>query len=271
MILTCPECSARYVVNPTALLPNGRVVRCAKCKHSWKEAAPEVDTPLVDAAESEGPKAEPEAPSPEDTPQDTSEAKSDSAEEEFAIKRNKRKKRPRPMPKGSNLPALQNHKHGSTMWGWYSLGAFVVIIIGGFLLFQSTISAVWPPSQKLYQALDMDGHASSTQASQDKVTLPAKVPLSEQFKIKDTVIRKVRSKGVIILEIEGNVINLTDLTLPLPLLKIYLKNKEGSSLREWTFKSSAATISEDESVPFSTSLPNPPEDATSISVSFADE
>ncbi|VAV90316.1 hypothetical protein MNBD_ALPHA02-781, partial [hydrothermal vent metagenome] len=72
MILTCPECSARYVVDPAALLPDGRRVRCAKCKHSWKEPAPSVDTPVVDAAEAESPavsdtteQKEPEVKSPD--------------------------------------------------------------------------------------------------------------------------------------------------------------------------------------------------------------
>lgn len=35
MILTCPSCSAKYMVSSDTIGESGRPVRCAKCKHQW--------------------------------------------------------------------------------------------------------------------------------------------------------------------------------------------------------------------------------------------
>lgn len=40
MIVTCPVCSTRYLVDPRALGSTGRLVRCASCSHTWHQAPP---------------------------------------------------------------------------------------------------------------------------------------------------------------------------------------------------------------------------------------
>ncbi len=39
MLITCPNCSARYLVADTVIGPSGRRVRCASCKNVWHQNA----------------------------------------------------------------------------------------------------------------------------------------------------------------------------------------------------------------------------------------
>ena len=61
MILTCPQCQTSYEIGTNQIGPQGRTVRCAACKHSWKaEAEPD---PIV--LEPEYKIETPPAPEPE--------------------------------------------------------------------------------------------------------------------------------------------------------------------------------------------------------------
>lgn len=52
MIIACPACATRYVVPDSAIGVDGRTVRCAKCRHSWFQAGPELPPrePVAEAA-----------------------------------------------------------------------------------------------------------------------------------------------------------------------------------------------------------------------------
>src|SRR5262245_53210705 len=48
MIITCPRCATRYLLEAGVVQPPGRQVRCARCTHSWfQEAAPELPKPVL--------------------------------------------------------------------------------------------------------------------------------------------------------------------------------------------------------------------------------
>jgi predicted Zn finger-like uncharacterized protein len=46
MVITCPNCSTRFKIDPAAIGEKGRMVRCSACKHRWFVEPPPAATPL---------------------------------------------------------------------------------------------------------------------------------------------------------------------------------------------------------------------------------
>ena len=67
MIIACPACTTRYVVPDSAIGPEGRTVRCAKCRHNWFQDPPE--QAAATAPVEPEPAAAASAPAPEPAPE----------------------------------------------------------------------------------------------------------------------------------------------------------------------------------------------------------
>lgn len=118
MILSCPSCGTRYLVDPGVLGLGGRSVRCAKCAHTWRQAPP-VDMPKrIDVLPPIG--------------------------------------GPQPIPAGSNLPMLIERRRRGDRIGWLSLALAIAVVVVGGLVARDEIVSAWPATGKLYEALGFE-------------------------------------------------------------------------------------------------------------------
>lgn len=99
MQVTCPNCGARYAVDPMAIGPTGRTVQCVRCSHRWRER------PIAPAASA--------PPPPRAVP-------------DFVI-------RP-PSSYHSGLPALATPV-AKFHWGRWLAGAAVLVVVLGITAF----------------------------------------------------------------------------------------------------------------------------------------
>lgn len=136
MQLTCPNCSARYLVDPAAIGPTGRTVQCFRCGHKWQArlAVPEGDADVQ----------------PEPTPVP-----------DFII-------RPPSQPETSYLPAIPVDP-GMPTWLKAVLGVLflVALIGGGIYLFRDHLFATLAVDQqtaKITRTTGADGKTVLTVA-----------------------------------------------------------------------------------------------------------
>lgn len=108
MQVTCPNCGARYAVDPLQIGPTGRTVQCARCSHRWHQrAAPPAAV----------------APPPRPVP-------------DFVI---------RPPTYNSGLPALATPPTKSQWGQWLSIAGLAVVVLAiAAYAFRSEILAVLP-------------------------------------------------------------------------------------------------------------------------------
>ena len=114
MIISCPSCSTKFRFDPNLLGTEGRMVRCAQCRHTWIQAPPQ-------------PEPEPEFPDPllfEDEPPRPRRARPTSKEE----------------PKGRGIVAI----------GLIIVLVLLISVAAAAVILRDRVMTQWPASQGLY-------------------------------------------------------------------------------------------------------------------------
>jgi predicted Zn finger-like uncharacterized protein len=232
MILTCPNCDTRYSVDGAKFPAAGRTVRCAKCGHSWHQAAetPEPDPAFDVPAPEPEPEAAPVSPYPVNNP---------SSIRAYAPAATV------PEPRAPLGPRL------AVVAGWIGLIAVVLLIAVSAVRYRQDIAVIWPQSTGVYSSLGLKVNASGI-----------------DFRKVDY--RRESEDGQIVLAVSGVIVNTGARELPVPqTVRVTLSDVDKHELYHWTFKPTATVLKAGEAVPFTTRLSSPPAAARHLEVRFA--
>lgn len=244
MILSCSSCGTRYSVDGSKFPAGGRTVRCAKCGHSWHQAA---EAP-AEPPESVTP---PMAPSPQEHPvrAPAEETDSFSAGGESPV---------RMFAPISKITASQVEEPRAPLGpmlavvaGWGALIAAVLLIAVAAVRYRQDITAIWPQSAAVYSSLGLAVNSSGI-----------------DFRAVDY--RRESEDGQVVLAVTGTIINAGSRPLPVPqAVRVTLSDASNHELYHWTFKPGATVLAPGQSVPFVTRLSSPPAAARHLEVRFA--
>jgi predicted Zn finger-like uncharacterized protein len=238
MILTCPACSVRYVVDPRALGVKGRMVRCARCAHTWRQTPPDEGAPQAVAA----PPPAASAPAASSAPAAPAEPR-------------RRERSPAPSKEERiQLPAIAKPKRN-----WepvLAAAAAVVILIAGLaaaaVIERDRIARLYPATADLFARAGFP--VSDIGIGLD---VRANKPVLDM------------ANGLPTLVIDGNVVNVSSVARTVPKLVVMLLDQSDHDLQDVTVAPSTARLLPGESATFKTSITQPPEAAHHVVVVFA--
>lgn len=288
MILSCPSCKKRFLLD-ARLLGTGRNVKCGNCGHVWHQTPPPPEKPGAKGSGKGGaakgaakapakpapkpaakapakPSPKPAAPKPPPPPPpppadddllfeppppppaaDPADAFTGFAEPEPM--------RPRPMPRGSNLPAPldQGGSRKGAILRWGGLGLAVAAVGAGLYFGRPQILELWPPSAQLYAMIGM----------------PVE-PLGAGLAIPtDKVKVEVRDiEGAALLFATGEIANTGDQTRTVPDIKAIALDQSGKELFSWRIMPSARRLFPGQSATFESRVPERGGAAANIGFEF---
>ncbi|VAW21103.1 hypothetical protein MNBD_ALPHA12-1425 [hydrothermal vent metagenome] len=265
MIITCPNCQARYQVASQTIGNAGRKVQCANCQTNWRakpEAGPDPDT-MFDAEEEKALDAQFEreelsankqknkdrpnkATNPEQTESGENSAKTDADADvdEEKLARQKRDLARRQSLLNRSLPKARLLRIVRMI-----LTISLMSILGGGYTLRNNIVSVFPDLAGLYQALGI------------KVNVVG-------LEFRDVRTLRALRNGTEVMEITASITNVSRDQVVVPSVLISILDKQGRSIYQWSVDPQVVGMQAGEWVEFKTQLTSPPSKAASVRLNF---
>jgi predicted Zn finger-like uncharacterized protein len=237
MIVTCPSCGVRYLVDARALGAKGRTVRCARCAHSWYEDTPP-PSELEAAAAAAAAAADPTKPAPPPL-------------------------QPPPPPRVPpltaeqrvQLPALPARRRrwgaGPAIWSLAVL-ALLAAVAYAAVIDRDRVVGILPAAASLYSSLGLKTGVSGL-----------------GLELRNLTTNRETANGLPTLVIGGEVRNVSGSARTVPKLVVILRDRGDHDLQDQTVDAPVDRLQPGESAPFHTVITQPAEAASDIIVQFA--
>lgn len=229
MIVTCPSCSTRYLVDPAAIGQDGRRVKCARCGHLWRESAVE-------------PVAAPPPPEPQPVlvgPAATQAAPPLSGARHI-----------------TNLPVVitQRRRDGPAVGL-----ALAVLLVGGLAgvgyFARDSIVRFWPPAVRFYDTIGVP------------VAQPVETgALGRGLVLRELEVRRVAGTGVEQVVVTGRVENRALVTRPVPPIEVRLLDASRTVVARTPLVVTTESLAPDESVQVAVTVETVPDAATRLEI-----
>lgn len=247
MQLACPDCGSRFRVPQNALGDSGRKVRCAKCRFEWFAEPNDLILDPMDADDAEHMHAETSpAPEPEVSSQTDEDIKKaieeamnhpayktagekvveEETEQWDFTKRKKRAGAAAVVAQPKAVPDLGRY----AVWVWLANGAtLLLLMVMCFYAFRDTVSTSIPALKSMYHSI---GYADTT-----------------GLQLTDLSLTEMKKGSKMRYGLSGKIVNKSETEQSMPVLSISLVDKDGGTVREWSFTQPGA-IKPGEEIPF---------------------
>jgi predicted Zn finger-like uncharacterized protein len=231
MIVVCPSCATCHDVPQSNLDPDGSLIRCARCGHSW------IESRAVSVVE---------APSYQVTGLPA--AGRTSLEDRMAEREVLRLAQAARAAEAKLAAARQ--KRRQDVKGWSLLALAAIAPMAFVALLPETTVGIFPPAAHLYAMAGMEINARGLEFRN----------VGQQHRMID---------GVRVLAIQGEIVNISSSQRRIPTLAFQLTDEQQRPVYEWQLNSTTRPIEPGEVSSFVTRIASPPESARGVEIRFA--
>jgi predicted Zn finger-like uncharacterized protein len=245
MILECPECGTRYLLADTAIGPDGRQVRCARCGRGWHASTKRINmgTPLASLPPGRA-LAFPVGLSPEPRSEWSFPGLQETVDSLRQLI-------------GGTVPSYETgfrpRRNPARVLNWLAAGCCTLLLIATGAMLAMGENA--PPMPRLF---DREAPAAVAAVAAPPLRISLLTPPS----------LTMMASGSTLFAVSGRVENPTSGRAPVPDIVADLRDGAGRPIYSWTIHTPRSVLAPGESVDFDTSQLDVPADVKSLRLGF---